>query len=152
MGTLLFQTLGTAGSTSSSSGKEDTAVSAAVGNEHEFSGTALQDRVHSLLASRPAEAEPKIDKGPSVERQEGSVTPKLTPDAVPPCIQKGTGRAESPLAFEQGEYEGTAAYLVVMPHPRDARQVQAFVVDASCVTATPAGTGKLLHTTAYARG
>ncbi|WP_267243560.1 hypothetical protein [Streptomyces sp. PR69] len=149
MGALLFQALGTSGG---ESGKEGTAVSAAAGNEHEFSGTALQNRVRSLLASRPAEAEPRIDKGPSVERQEGSVSPKLTPEAVPPCIQKGTGRAEAPLAFEQGEYEGTAAYLVVMPHPRDAQQVQAFVVDASCVTAAPAGTGKVLLTTVYARG
>ena len=70
---------------------------------------------------------------------------------VPACIQQGIGRRTAALAIEEGTYEGTHAYLVVLPHQTDATLVQAYVMDASCVDADPTGKGKLLLTHTYAR-
>lgn len=70
---------------------------------------------------------------------------------VPACIQQGVGRRTAALAIEEGTYEGTHAYLVVLPHQTNAALVQAYVIDASCVDADPTGKGKLLLTHPYAR-
>ncbi|WP_323180124.1 hypothetical protein [Streptomyces sp. NBC_01363] len=70
---------------------------------------------------------------------------------VPPCVEQGTGRNAAALAVEEGTYEGTDAFLVVLPHPSDATRVQAYVIDASCVQEKPAGKGELLLTRTYAR-
>ncbi|MFF1837146.1 hypothetical protein ACFVXE_23520 [Streptomyces sp. NPDC058231] len=66
-------------------------------------------------------------------------------------MQQGTGRKTAALAIEKGTYEGTDAFLVVLPHGTDAALVQAYVVDASCVHADPAGKGRLLLTRTYSR-
>ncbi|NYE41837.1 hypothetical protein [Streptomyces fulvorobeus] len=70
---------------------------------------------------------------------------------MPPCVQQGTGRNTPPLAVEQGVYQGTDAYLVVLPDASDPSRVNAYVVDASCVDATPPGKGTLLLTDSYTR-
>ncbi|QNP64205.1 hypothetical protein [Streptomyces genisteinicus] len=130
----------------------DTSVSATSEDSGEFSGVPVQDRVHTLLSAGTASAEPRIEKAPSAEADGPAISPKSSPmTAVPPCVQRGTGRTEPPLAFEEGRYAGTDAYLVVLPHPTDATRIQAYVVDASCVSAsTPSG--DLLLTRTYPRG
>ncbi|HEY9441328.1 MAG TPA: hypothetical protein VIS29_22325, partial [Streptomyces sp.] len=61
------------------------------------------------------------------------------------------GRQAAALAVEEGRYHGTAAFLVVLPHATDPGRVQAYVIDAACVDATPAAKGRLLLTHAYTR-
>ncbi|MEE1754358.1 anti-sigma factor family protein [Streptomyces sp. SP18CS02] len=116
-----------------------------------FSGTSVQSHVKTLLAAGATPRSPRTEKGP-LEAQTSPHTPKLSESVqVPPCVQEGTGRSEPPLAAEMGEYEGRKAYLVVLPHPTDARQVEAYVVDASCVTSAKAAKGDVLLTHPYPR-
>ncbi|WP_406420852.1 hypothetical protein OH809_21450 [Streptomyces sp. NBC_00873] len=150
---------------SSGSKAADMGVSASKAGASAFSGTPLSQRVHSLLSS--AEASPP--KHPNAEKQAPSVdvqstpegespaasasgTPLRTPVApIPACVQLGTGRETAALAVEEGTYEDTNAFLVVLPHETDATLVQAYVIDASCVRTDPAGRGALLLTHTYAR-
>ncbi|WHM37740.1 hypothetical protein [Streptomyces sp. BPTC-684] len=119
-----------------------------------FSDASLAGQVQTLLSS-PHTLE-SAETSPSGKKPDLGVTsdsPKLGVDVgVPPCVQAGTGRtSETPLAAETGEYRGTRAYLVVLPHPTDSSQVQAYVVDAACETTAPDAKGKLLLTHAYPR-
>ncbi|MEU9009218.1 zf-HC2 domain-containing protein [Streptomyces sp. NPDC048479] len=149
---LLLQSLQSTGDNSADSAKKEASVSSAAGGTQDFSESGLQGRVQALVATSLGQGEPRIEKGPSIDSQSNSVSPKSKPDVtVPPCIQKGTGRADTPIAFERGQYEGSNAYLVVLPHSTDSGQVQAYVVDAACVDTAPAPMGKLLLTTAYPR-
>ncbi|MEU2131818.1 hypothetical protein [Streptomyces sp. NPDC018352] len=133
-----------------------------------FSESTLGDRVHTLLLSAGSKPSKSADgmeaekQAPSVEAQstpssssagsESPQTPLRAPTVpVPPCVQQGTGRNAAALAVEQGTYEGTDAFLVVLPHPSDATRVQAYVVDAACVRTAPAGKGELLLTHSYPR-
>jgi hypothetical protein len=137
---------------SASNTTQDASVSSASGDGRVFSGAALERRVQSLLASGSAQAEPRMEKGPSEDLGPSTVGPQHMPNTtVPACIQQGTGRSDTPIAVEQGMYEGIRAYLVVMPHSTDNTRVQAYVVDAACVDAQSASTGKLLLTQTYPR-
>jgi hypothetical protein len=88
------------------------------------------------------------------------VTTQNTPDmplrandpVVPSCVQRGTGRTEPVLASQQDTYDGKTAYIVVLPHRSDSSLVDAFVIDASCVSASRATPGELLVTRTYPRG
>ncbi|MFE3513917.1 hypothetical protein [Streptomyces sp. NPDC059166] len=66
-------------------------------------------------------------------------------------MQKGTGRNVPALALEQGRFNGTAAFLVILPHTTDSARVQAYVVDAACVDSAVTAKGRLLLTHSYAR-
>ncbi|MCX2967964.1 MULTISPECIES: anti-sigma factor family protein [Streptomyces] len=119
------------------------------------SGTAeLESRVHELLADSPAAApgRPGGDRTASGEA-EGQQAPNApftaetapTENAtVPPCVQQGTGRTESPLAATKDTYEGTVSYLVLLPHPGDETRVDAYMVDAACATGASEGPGERL--------
>ncbi|MFC9259492.1 hypothetical protein [Streptomyces hydrogenans] len=115
-----------------------------------FSGEAVEDRVESLLGGGdPAARAPKADRPESLAAQEsGNVgTAQRNSDgSLPPCVLAGTGRQDTVLASERGEYEGTSAYLLVLPDRADGDRVQAYVVDADCTGNTP---GKLLRTASY---
>ncbi|MFL9679153.1 hypothetical protein [Streptomyces sp. KL110A] len=115
-----------------------------------FSGETVEDRVESLLGGGdPAVRAPKADRPESLAAQEsGNVgTAQRNSDgALPPCVLAGTGRQDTVLASERGEYEGTSAYLLVLPDRADGDRVQAYVVDADCTGNTP---GKLLRTASY---
>ncbi|MEH0404123.1 MULTISPECIES: anti-sigma factor family protein [Streptomyces] len=161
MSAFLFQSLPS--SQDSAGSMADHGVSAAEKSEEDFSEGALEGRVHTLLnetktseAPDSAPAEPSVDTTPSP----GNLPPEdATPSTrlfapvvpVPPCVQKSTGRTTPALAVEEGSYEGTAAFLVVLPHTTDSRRVQAYVVDAACVDSKPSTKGKLLLTHSYAR-
>ncbi|MBM9505958.1 hypothetical protein [Actinacidiphila acididurans] len=68
--------------------------------------------------------------------------------AVPSCVLKATHRTELPLASDHESFQGTDSYLVVLPHPGDAHEVDAFVVTADCTTAGP---GAVLFRHTYPR-
>ncbi|WP_406322004.1 anti-sigma factor family protein [Streptomyces sp. NBC_01637] len=142
----------------------DSGVSAPEDGVNAFSGSPLSRRVEALLngTGMPASGESDEKRAPSVEMQSTPDTESPTPSSprtplrtpavtVPTCIQQGIGRRTAALAIEEGTYEGTHAYLVVLPHQTSAALVQAYVMDASCVDADPTGKGKLLLTHSYAR-
>ncbi|MFF8808494.1 anti-sigma factor family protein [Streptomyces omiyaensis] len=123
----------------------DAPVSAPVGA---FSGEPVEDRVAQLL-SGDAALTPKGDQPESLSAEEtGRVgTAQRNSDtALPSCVLAGTGRQDTVLASERGEYEGVSAYLLVLPDRTDGNRVQTYVVDASCSGDTPA---KLLQSASY---
>ncbi|MFB6705976.1 anti-sigma factor family protein [Streptomyces sp. NPDC056333] len=163
---LMLQTVQNAADSAGASKAEaaDSGVSAPGDGVNTFSGSPLSQRVEALLNSTgmPASGESDEKRAPSVEMQStpdsespappSPKTPLRTPAVtVPTCIQQGIGRRTAALAIEEGAYEGTHAYLVVLPHQTDATLVQAYVMDASCVDTDPTGKGKLLLTHTYAR-
>ncbi|WP_030665545.1 anti-sigma factor [Streptomyces rimosus] len=106
----------------------------------------LEARVHSLLTASGSK------KTPDVGTQSSPDTPlRGATDAVPSCVQRGTGRTEAPLASARSSYEGQDAYLVVLPHPTDPSRVSAYVIASSCVSASPPAPGKVLLTHSYRR-
>ncbi|WP_327368597.1 hypothetical protein [Streptomyces sp. NBC_01217] len=129
-----------------------------------LSESTLEDRVHTLLLSAGTQPD-GVDTGkqaPSVEAQstpksdapasESTRTPlRASTVSIPPCVEQGIGRKTAAIAAEEGTYEGSDAFLVVLPHPSDATRVQAYVVDAACVWEEPSAKGKLLLTHAYTR-
>ncbi|SEC24141.1 hypothetical protein [Streptomyces melanosporofaciens] len=111
------------------------------------SGT-LKDRVHELLADRKSTA----SNGVTGQGNSPDVPLRADDDPnVPSCVQSGTGRKEPALAAQQDTYDGQSAYIVVLPHPSDSSLVDAFVIDASCVSASPSSPGELLVTRTYPR-
>ncbi|MFE9722104.1 anti-sigma factor family protein [Streptomyces sp. NPDC005794] len=141
----------------------DRGVSAAKKSQGDFSHGTLEGRVHTLLSETKASETPGYDSGkPSVDTKSSPGepspdgvsphTPLRTPIVdVPPCVTQGIGRNAPALAVEEGTYEGTAAFLVVLPHATDSGRVQAYVVDAACVDSTPVAKGQLLLTDSYTR-
>ncbi|MEU9058172.1 hypothetical protein AB0D13_04535 [Streptomyces sp. NPDC048430] len=160
MSVFLFQSVQV--SQDSAGNSADSGVSAAERRE-DFSEGTLQGRVHTLLSEAGAsEAAGEGSGKPSVDTKSspgdlspGAASPRTPLRApivdVPPCVQQGTGRDAPALAVEEGSYEGTAAFLVVLPDATDSTRVQAYVVDAACVDSTPAAKGQLLLTHSYAR-
>ncbi|MGW7599165.1 hypothetical protein [Streptomyces antimycoticus] len=117
------------------------------GNSTLSSGT-LKDRVHELLADRKSTA----SNGVTGQGNSPDVPLRADDDPnVPSCVQSGTGRKEPALAAQQDTYDGQTAYIVVLPHPSDSSLVDAFVIDASCVSASPPSPGELLVTRTYPR-
>lgn len=165
MSVLLLQNVTSSGS-SDGLKAADQGVSASREGSQAFSQSTLEERVHSLLGSRTDTVGPQEPSGekqnPSADTKSSTEstsptsaspqTPLRAPSVtVPPCIEQGTGRNTAALAIERGTYEGSDAFLVVLPHPTDSARVQAYVVDAACVGAEPAAKGKLLLTHVYAR-
>lgn len=149
------------GSQDSSGAMADRGVSAAEKSQGDFSDATLEGRVHTLLSK--ASETPGYDPGkPSLDTKSspgdlapGEASPRTPLRApivdVPPCVQQGIGRNAPALAAEEGSYEGTAAFLVVLPHATDSTRVQAYVVDAACVDSAPTEKGQLLLTHSYTR-
>ncbi|WP_330320368.1 hypothetical protein OG927_16360 [Streptomyces clavifer] len=161
MSVFLLQAIQT--SQDSASSASDHRASAAKSSEGSFAEDSLEGQVHTLLSEAAALESPGADvTTPSMDTK--SSPQNTSPDAasprsplrtpvvdVPPCVQEGTGRNSPALAVEEGDYHGTAAFLVVMPHATDSSRVQAYVVDAACVETTPVAKGRLLLSQSYAR-
>ncbi|MFI9050549.1 anti-sigma factor family protein [Streptomyces sp. NPDC053427] len=111
-----------------------------------LTSASLGAHVHSLLAAKHGA------KTPEIGTRSSPATP-LRGDAgtVPSCVRQGIGRTETPVASSHNTYNGKDAYLVVLPHPSDPSRVSAYVVSASCVSATPPAPGKVLLTHSYQR-
>ncbi|WP_406285991.1 anti-sigma factor family protein [Streptomyces sp. NBC_00209] len=158
--------------TSAAGVSQDTRATAPKSRSQEFSAATLEDRIHALLGPSSGTESPQAPKGndeaPSIGSQSSPQTrpplqadpsDSMSPDSplrapavtVPACVEEGIGRNSPALAIERGSYEGTDAFLVVLPHPTDPDSVQAYVVAAACVGAEPPSKGMLLLTHAYAR-
>jgi len=136
-------------------------------SEASFSESTLESRVHTLL--RRADRKPTAPDDTSTEVRPPSVLsqsppgdasptseapqrPLRTPAAsVPDCVRQGIGRDTAALAMEAGTFEGTDAFLVVLPDRSDPARVQAYIVDAACTQDGAAAKGKLLLSRAYPR-
>ncbi|MFE6972280.1 anti-sigma factor family protein [Streptomyces sp. NPDC057682] len=143
----------------------DQGASASKAKTRSFSQATLENQVRSLLGSgaeESAEENSGAKQAPSMgvrsspenpsSPSDGPRKPLRTPTVtVPACVEQGIGRNTGALALQRGTYEGTDAFLVVLPHPTDSAEVQAYVVDASCVGAEPPSKGKILLTDTYTR-
>ncbi|GAA1290247.1 MULTISPECIES: zf-HC2 domain-containing protein [Streptomyces] len=123
-----------------------------------FSENKLESQVQKLLTEKSSAPSDSSTSKPSLDIQQSEPkTPRTNSPmrgktvVVPDCIQRGTGRETPALAIERGDYKGTTAYLVVLPHESDPAQVSAYVIDATCVKQPSSAPGKLLLTHSYAR-
>lgn len=125
--------------------KTDSAASGMVGGE--FDGRPVEDQVQELLQGDSL----KTPKGTQPESlsTEGDTPKRGVAESLPSCVQAGTGRTDTVLAFQRGNYQGTPAYLVVLPQGTDGTRVQAFVLDASCAEGGEQAEAEVLMTQAY---
>ncbi|MGD3105302.1 hypothetical protein [Streptomyces sp. YGL11-2] len=142
IGGLLMQSATTSGT---QAGKDSVSSAGAAGSGG-LTAASLGSHVHDLLASTQSHKVPEIGTRSSPQ------TPlRGEANTVPSCVREGIGRPETPLASSRSMYEGKDAFLVVLPHPSDPKSVSAYVVTASCVSATPPAPGKVLLTHSYRR-
>ncbi|MCX2179159.1 hypothetical protein KV205_01240 [Streptomyces sp. SKN60] len=123
----------------------DRSVSAASASR--FDGQPVATTVRTLLAPNGTFKAPQdqnaAPKSMSAESG-GDAQHRALPSALPACVKAGTGRTEPVLAFRQGDYQGTPAYLVVLPDSADSTRVQAYVVDAGCASGGGNAPGEVL--------
>lgn len=149
LGGLLIQSMGSDGSDNDSASASPTQSDSV----NTFAGEKLESQVADLLAK----AEEEKDSGPRSSRPNGSASadgPRIlnTPtESVPGCVMQGIGRDADPLAYKRGAYEGTEAFLVVLPTATDRTQVTAYVVDSACVDKPSISAGKVLLEHSYPR-
>ncbi|MFJ3544443.1 anti-sigma factor family protein [Streptomyces rubiginosohelvolus] len=141
----------------------DGGVSAADSSAPAYADGTLEAQVRDLLGDKASQQSPGVKKVPpeaDTKSSSEALTPEAEPSrspmkapvvAVPPCVQKATGRTTPALALDEGTYRGTDAYLVVLPHMSDSSRVQAYVVASSCVDTAPESSGQLLLTRSYNR-
>lgn len=151
IGGLVVQNITAGGEPGGDPGRPTTATEKSTSGTDTLTAAALGSDVRELLA-----AQKKTDKGAQKTPEIGTRSTPATPmrgeaDTVPSCVRLGVGRPETPLAARHGTYEGKDAYLVVLPHPSDTSRVTAYVVDSSCVSATPPAPGKVLLHRSYQR-
>lgn len=143
----------------------DTAQGNATSSADTFSKGKLENVVSDLLATKAATNQGTGNTGskkpwnaetdPGTNTEPSSKTPKtlIEPSAsVPDCIRQGINRGNAEvLGFKEGTYNGSAAYLAVLPDTSDSNRVTAYVVDATCVSHHTSAPGKVLLTRSYPR-
>ncbi|MFG2207124.1 anti-sigma factor family protein [Streptomyces sp. NPDC048638] len=145
MGGLLFQKAATDGPQATHHDRTSASAEQSPGSTA-LTSASLEAHVHGLLEAKHGKKSPEIGTRSSPE------TPlRGNADTVPSCVRHGIGRPETPLASGHSTYHGKDAYLVVLPYPSDPSRVSAYVVSASCVSATPPAPGKVLLTRSYQR-
>ncbi|QHC26555.1 hypothetical protein [Streptomyces sp. GS7] len=143
IGGLLIQSATTS---STQAGNQNSVSPAGAGGSGGLTAASLGTHVHELLTSAQSQKVPEIGTRSSPQ------TPlRGEADTVPSCVRQGIGRPETPLASSRSTYDGKDAFLVVLPHPSDPKSVSAYIVTASCVSATPPAPGKVLLTHSYRR-
>ncbi|WP_405584136.1 anti-sigma factor family protein [Streptomyces sp. NBC_01190] len=133
---------GSAGSDAAASAKKDTG---SVSRQDP-----VADQVRLLLAgAAPSGGATRGADSPmfNAPGKAGGQPPQGSP-GVPPCVLGATQRSQPPLASERELFEGTDAYLLVLPHPGDPSTVDAYVVNASCPAGRP---GTVLFRSSYSR-
>ncbi|MFJ9375109.1 anti-sigma factor family protein [Streptomyces sp. NPDC101455] len=151
-GSLFIQSLGD--HTSS-----DTAQGNSTSSADTFSKGKLETEVSNLLSTKSSTSQGTNSKKPwNVASDPGGAesstkTPKtlIEPSgSIPDCIRQGVDRGNTDvLGFKKGTYNGTSAYLVVLPDASDNSRVTAYVVDAACVSSQTSTPGKVLLTRSF---
>lgn len=161
MSVFLLQSFAPSGDSSKTAA--NSGVSASESGAHTYADSTLESQVQDLLgggASHESPGAKKVPPGADTKSTSEAITPdteasrsplKAPAVVVPPCVQQATGRTTPALALDEGTYQGTDTYLVVLPHPSAPSRVQAYVVAASCVDTAPESTGQLLLTRSYDR-
>ncbi|MGW6686507.1 anti-sigma factor family protein [Streptomyces sp. NPDC054961] len=139
------------------SARPDVASAEARSAAHAYTAQGLQGSVRELLTSAGPEKKAPGEQNNTFGLESGSPpAPELAPGdreapGVPACVQKATGRTESPLAFENGSFQGSDVFLLVLPHPGDPASVDAYVIRSACVATPGAPAEKPLLTSTYPR-
>ncbi|MFI9239040.1 zf-HC2 domain-containing protein [Streptomyces sp. NPDC053079] len=107
----------------------------------------IKTRVQELLRGTSKSSE---SRGMS-SQSSPETTLRAPGTTVPACVQDGIGRTETALATHQETYKGEDAFLVVLPHPSDVTLVDAYMVSATCATASPPAPGKVLLNETFPR-
>ncbi|MEU2513591.1 zf-HC2 domain-containing protein [Streptomyces syringium] len=110
----------------------------------------LKTRVHELLEKQRG-AENAETRGMSAPNSPNA-TLFGSGTTAPACVQQGTKRSDAIIAAHPERYKGEDAYLVVLSHPGNEALVDAYVVSATCVTASPSSPGKVLADQTVPRG
>ncbi|WP_329314034.1 zf-HC2 domain-containing protein [Streptomyces sp. NBC_01278] len=151
--------LGT-GSPDTAARKSGTSAASVAPSEGAYTAQGLQDNVRRLLGpGQGAKTAPQEEQQNNTYGLENTPSPLRVPGdgntqtpPVPSCVQEATGRPDTPLAAERGNYQGTEVYLLVLPHPGDSARVDAYLVGAGCAdTPASAGSGQPLLTRTYPR-
>ncbi|WP_406266815.1 hypothetical protein OH779_21370 [Actinacidiphila glaucinigra] len=137
LGSFLAQSTWDAGGTADRQSSADSGVG--VKADADTLGVQVHDLLTRGTSSRP-ESKPS-QQSPMVGME----------SATPSCVLEAVDRQEAPIAVQRGRYESMDSYLVVLPHKGDPALVDAYVVDASCISAQPPATGTLLREETYPR-
>ncbi|MET9597766.1 hypothetical protein [Streptomyces sp. NPDC006459] len=135
----------------------DSAEQPSAASGRAYTAQGLQDDVRQLIAAGQGAKTAPEEGNKTLGLENTSPAPgvapgdKRVPTALPSCVQEATGRPETPIAAEHGSYQGTAVYLVVLPHPADSARVDAYLVDTACEQSAPVAPGKVLLTSTYPR-
>ncbi|MER7516854.1 anti-sigma factor [Streptomyces sp. NPDC126499] len=142
---LFFVQSGTLTSGGADTSGHTTSDTAATGAAH-FDGAPVESSVRALLQQHGTFKAPEDRNAPaeSFSAEGGAADKRTLPTALPECVKAGTGRTEPVIAFQQGDYQGTLAYLVLLPDTTDGSRVQAYVLDASCASGAGNGTAEVL--------
>ncbi|WP_327263375.1 hypothetical protein OG444_19530 [Streptomyces sp. NBC_01232] len=122
-----------------------------------YTAQGLQESVQQLVASGRGAATVPGEQNKTLGLENNSPASEVPPGdkqatrSVPACVQDATDRPDNPLATERGTYEGSAVFLLVLPHPGDSARVDAYLVDSSCEQTAPEAPGKVLLTRTYPR-
>jgi hypothetical protein len=124
----------------------------------------LRERVRVLLDSAPSDPAPSAGspysarpgvtpKGGGGDHASSSSGSAGLPGvaSLPSCVRAALHRSDPPIAAAKEEDGGRWVYLVVLAHPGDTRKVDAFVVTASCASASPGVRGTVLGKHTYTR-
>ncbi|MGW7403079.1 anti-sigma factor family protein [Streptomyces sp. NPDC054833] len=121
-----------------------------------FSSGSLKGQVTDLLTTKkglqPGSQKPRLGIESETDTPGSTAKTLIQPQIpVPGCVRQGINNAGNVLGAQKGTYEGTDAYLVVLPDAGDNTRVTAYVVDATCVSKEAAAPGKVLLTQSLAR-
>lgn len=119
-----------------------------------FSAAKLPQQVDRLLAQQQRSGDgSRTPHSFGVDSRAGTDQPKVfrTQPTVPACVRQGLGRDDAALATENGTFQGKDALLVVLPDANDTQRVDAYLMDATCVTHPSSGTAKVLLKNSYTR-
>lgn len=126
-----------------------------------FSKGQLESQVADLLSTKQSTSSGTGSKKPwnVASEPNGSESSTSSPKtmiqpsvSIPDCIRQGINRGdEDVLGSRKGTYNGTVAYLVVLPDASDSTRVTAYVVDGACASRQTSAPGKVLLTQSYAR-
>lgn len=153
-GSLFIQSLG-------DHNTSDTAHGNPTSSADTFSKGKLESEVSALLSTKSATTQGTNSETPSWHAAvdpggpdvSTTKSPKILvdpPASLPDCIRQGVNRGTTDvLGFKKGTYNGTAAYLVVLPNASDNSKVTAYVVDAACVSQQTSTPGKVLLTRSF---
>lgn len=119
-----------------------------------FSAAKLPQQVDRLLAQQQRSGDgSSTPHSFGVNPRTGTDQPKVfrSQPTVPACVRQGLGRDDAALATENGTFQGKDALLVVLPDANDTQRVDAYLMDATCVTHPSSGTAKVLLKNSYTR-